>query len=1179
MDTGSTMNHMSLELARKNNIQAIKRKTPVRIEQFDGSISESTHYVEMQIRIHKWNGKVRFELVPGLSEEMVMGNLWMAQEDIQFDWKKRTVKIPEKAKINVKYAKATEFIKVLAQEGSNRMGIITLKPKVRTEPEIPYVVRAFKAISAKYKKDRQSRTVTDSLRQDQEEQVKALMAHVLPEGETTNKKLIPPEFHDYLSVFSKEDADKLPDRRPFDHKIPLYEGEVPPFSSIYGMSKLELDALKDSLDEGIAKGHLRPSQSPAAAPILFVKKKDGSLRLCVDYRGLNKITIKNRNPLPLIHEMLDRLSTAKFYTTIDLRNAYNQIRIAEGDEWKTAFRTKYGLFEWLVMPFGLTNAPATFQHMMNHTFYDMLDKFVVAYLDDILIFSDTKEEHEEHVKRVLQRLQENKLYAKAEKCEFYKEEVEFLGYLVSKEGIRMDPAKIQSVVEWPTPKNIKEVRGFLGFTNFYRHFIKNYSKVVAPLTDLTKTTRQFEWTEKAEKAFEDIKSAFAKGDIIRHFQPGAPITIETDSSDFAIGAILSQLFDGKLQPIAFFSRKLNPAEMNYEIHDKELLAIVAALKAWRRYVEGTEEPVRIITDHQPLTYFHSKRMLSRRQARWNEVISEINYRIEYRTGKKSTKPDALSRRPDFEPTEEDRQHNVTQILSARTRSTTVSDSHQHHDRNHVDETSSSIPTLRGLDTEQFTNIVREAQRNDPEISDMMVTGPLSRENTERGYGRGDNGLLYVDDKVYLPTGNIRLAVVQEYHDQPYVGHLGQARTLDLVTRDFQGKDLANYVRDYVATCDKCARHKPRRHAPYGMLKPLPIPNTPWESISVDFIDQLPTSEGYDSIIVVVDRRTKLAHFEPTTTELTTEQMIQLFTKMVFSKHGLPREIVSDRGNKFVSRLWRDYLQGLGVSRRLSTTAHPQTDGQTERVNQWLDEYLRMYVNHQQDDWSEKLPLAEFAYNNGRHSSTTVSPFYATYGYHPRFNVLVPNTGKAQEHLNELQRVTERIGDFIRQGQEKQAKYYNKRRKEAPHFNIGDLVWLSTKNFRIKGRSKKLTAKWVGPYPITEVISDHAYRLRLPRHMRINNSFNVSLLEPYNPNSIPQRVPEPPPPVEVEGEEEFEIEKILDSRNRRGKLQYLVHWLGYGDNEDTWEPASNLEHASALVDSPHARYPGRPGPAM
>jgi len=299
------------------------------------------------------------------------------------------------------------------------------------------------------------------------------------------KSLVPEEFHDFLPLFSEVAASQLPPHRPYDHRIPLTEGFTPPFGPLYSLARPELVALREWLDENLSKGFIRASSSPAGAPILFVKKSDGSLRLCVDYRGLNEGTIKNRYPLPLIQETLMRLSRAKYFTKLDVRSAYNLLRIAEGDEWKTAFRTRYGLYESLVMPFGLTNAPADFQHFINDVLAPFLDQFTTAYLDDILIYSDTLDEHKEHVRQVLEALRKNQLHLKPEKCEFFLDEVKYLGLIIGREGIKMDPAKVETVKDWPTPENLKDVRSFLGFANFYRRFIRGYSDVVRPLTELT----------------------------------------------------------------------------------------------------------------------------------------------------------------------------------------------------------------------------------------------------------------------------------------------------------------------------------------------------------------------------------------------------------------------------------------------------------------------------------------------------------------------------------------------------------------------------------------------------------------------------------------------------------------------------------------------------------------------
>jgi hypothetical protein len=342
-----------------------------------------------------------------------------------------------------------------------------------------------------------------------------------------------------------------------------------------------LEALRKWLDENLAKGFIRTSSSPAGAPILFVKKGDGSLRLCVDYRGLNEGTIKNWYPLPLLHKTLLRLQKARFYTKLDIRGAYNLVRMAEGEEWKMVFRTCYGLFELLVMPFGLTNAPASFQHFINDVLWPYLDVFITAYLDNILIYSDNLDEHRIHVQKVLQALCDADLHLKPEKCEFHRQEVTYLGFIISMDGTKMDPTKVTSIQEWLTPVNIKDVQSFLGFANFYRRFIRGYSAIVAPLTHLTGKITIFVWDTACTDSFAALKHAFTTTPILRHFDYDREAIIETDALDYVSAGILSQYDDeGTLHPVTFFSKKHSPVECNYEIYDKELMAIVRAFKEW-----------------------------------------------------------------------------------------------------------------------------------------------------------------------------------------------------------------------------------------------------------------------------------------------------------------------------------------------------------------------------------------------------------------------------------------------------------------------------------------------------------------------------------------------------------------------------------------------------------------------
>ncbi|UTT93017.1 hypothetical protein NDA17_003613 [Ustilago hordei] len=403
---------------------------------------------------------------------------------------------------------------------------------------------------------------------------------------------IPKPYQHLRDVFDEVEADKLPHHTEHDLHLELIEGGKPPQGPLYLKGPKEMSELRRYLDENLEKGFIRPSKSPARSPVLFVPKKDGGLRLCVDYRGLNEITVKNRAPLPLIEEQLFLLRKARIYTKLDLRAAYNLIRIAKGDEWKTAFGTQLGLYEYLVMPFGLANAPAHFQSFINDIFRDIIGVYVVVYLDDFLIFSDTEEVHVKHVTEVLTRLRSNRLFAKLS-CEFHTKTVEFLGYIIKPTGIEMDPEKVRTVKEWPMPESIHDIQRFLGFANFYRRFIAHFARIAKPLTALVKPIerfKKFELPEEAQQAFHKLIQAFTSAGVLQHFDYHLPTRLETDASDFAIAGVLKQEHEGRWHPVAFYSRKMSSAEKNYEIHDKELLAVVACLTLVATHASWTTEP-------------------------------------------------------------------------------------------------------------------------------------------------------------------------------------------------------------------------------------------------------------------------------------------------------------------------------------------------------------------------------------------------------------------------------------------------------------------------------------------------------------------------------------------------------------------------------------------------------------
>ncbi|PIL37451.1 hypothetical protein GSI_01145 [Ganoderma sinense ZZ0214-1] len=466
--------------------------------------------------------------------------------------------------------------------------------------------------------------------------------------ERTFDELVPEQYRDFRDVFSQSTFDVLPQHRPYDHVIELLPDAKPYCGKVYPMTLDEQDALDAFLEENLRTGRIRPSKSPWGAPFFFVKKKDGKLRPVQDYRKLNALTKKNKYPLPLMSELLDRLKGAKYFTKLDIRWGYNNIRMAEGDEEKAAFLTNRGLYEPLVMFFGLSNSPSTFQMMMNDIFRDLVLKGkVIVYLDDILIFSNSLSEHRSIVRQVLQLLRENKLTVKPEKCEFEVQETEYLGHIIGPGIIKMDPAKVTGVTSWPTPCSKRDVQGFLGFANFYRRFIKDFSTIAAPLNRLTGLV-EWSWTEAEQHSFDRIKAAITSAPVLAVPNDHDPFKVECDASKFALGAELAQHQDGQWRTIAFLSKSLSPAERNYEIYDREMLALIVALDEWRHFLKGAQSRFEIHSDHKNLEYFRKPQRLNPRQARWVLTLQDYDFALVHRPGRTMGKPDALSRRPDHD---------------------------------------------------------------------------------------------------------------------------------------------------------------------------------------------------------------------------------------------------------------------------------------------------------------------------------------------------------------------------------------------------------------------------------------------------------------------------------------------------------------------------------------------------
>ncbi|QRV82833.1 Transposon Tf2-7 polyprotein [Ceratobasidium sp. AG-Ba] len=963
---------------------------------------------------------------------------------------------------------------------------------------------------------------------------------------------IPEEFMEFIDVFSEELFKKLPEHRSFDCNIDFVEGsDLPKPAKVYPLSPIESRTIKEFIDQELADGKIRPSKSPIASPCFFVKKKDGSLRLVTDYRKINNITIPDQFPMPLQVELVDQVKNAKIYSKLDLRWGFNNIRIKEGDEWKTAFRTAYGIYEYLVMPFGLKNAPAVLQRMMNDIFRHLLGVTVVVYMDDIVIFSEKEEDHAEHVKEVLKILRENNLYAKLSKCEFFVKKVIFLGLVITPEGISMEEEKIKAIMEWGAPRKIKEVQAFLGFVNFYRRFIAKFSKIARPLHDLTKKDTKFEWTQECQQAFEEIKKRVSQDPVLIHPDPDKPFILETDASGIAIGAILSQRGeDGYLHPVAYLSKSYNDAQRNYDTANKELLAIVESLKHWRIYLEGTILPVTVFTDHRNLERWKNAETFNRRHARWHMELASFNFEIHYRPGKMSNKPDALSTR------------------------------HDHEDIPNPQQIMINAERFKGFKANieiDIISMIREGLSDDESLTTLIASTkkkedlpPSIRKQYDKYEWKED--LLWYEGRIVIPENKeIRLAILEMHHDNPIAGHQGQARTLELISRRYYWPAMKQQVNRFVETCETCQRSKGHKH--YAPQKPLPIPQKPWEDIAYDFIVKLPESQGMDSILVVIDRFSRQAHFIPCLESTNAEGVADLFIKEVWKLHGLPKTTVSDRGPTFNSQFLKALYAKLGINPKFSTAFHPETDGITERTNQWLEGFLRSFCNYRQDDWVRWLPIAEFCHNNQVNSATGKTAFETIYGLHPRWDLvdLEVNAPNAADMADSMQEIWDEVIASME-------FYRSKESDPKREYKVGDKVWLVGQNITTRRPSKKLDNKKLGPFVISEKISSHAYWLELPKTMRTHNVFHINLLTPFTEDKdFHRQQARPPPIVTEEGEEEYEVDHVVAWEQRKNGLYYQIRWKGYDPIEDTMERAEKIAELPQIMEDLFKRHPKAPLP--
>ncbi len=975
---------------------------------------------------------------------------------------------------------------------------------------------------------------------------------------------------DYEDIFLDDLPVGVPVRS-VQHHIELIPGAKPFARSQYRLSPVELEEVRKQVEYLLSKGLIAPSTSPWSAPILFTPKPDGSLRMCIDYRGLNKVTVRDKYPLPRTDELLDKVSKAKYFTKLDLRSGYWQIPVSPESRPMTAFTTRYGLYEWNAMPFGLTNAPATFSRLMNNLLRPHLDDFVVVYLDDILIYSDSIEEHEQHVRVICEILKREGLSAKLSKCSFFKQQVEYLGHIVGSNQLKADPKKLGSVDVWPTPGNVGELRSFLGLCSYFRRYIKSFARIAEPLHALTGKALGGKWNKdpsiwshRHQQAFEELKHALVNAPVLTAPDYSRRFLVYTDASVKATGAILAQEdSSGNIRPVCFYSRKLKEAEVNYPAHDLELLAIVEALREWRCYLEGSPFTAIVRTDHKPLQEFFSQKSLSRRQARWWEKIHAFDFDIKYVKGIENP-ADALSRNPvhDLE--------SPTQIVA-----------YLDIDTYCLMQIQAQLTIAALVPDDDFLSKIRVATAQDSWFSSHAAQRMKLANNDGIYYTRGGQIVLPADE-------GLRQDILSDAHDSKIAGHRGAHGTLKSVALSFWWPGMDEDVKLFVRSCLQCQRNKAGNKHNKPPSHPLPVPTAQFQSVSMDLITDLPMSRGYDAIFVVVDRLTKMVFAFPCTKEVTAIDLAKLLMeKIVLQGFGLPRNMVTDRDPRFMSQVWQQLLTLMGTKHKPSTAFHPQTDGQTERYNRVIEEVLRNYVDPSQDNWVDLLPYAVFTINNTVHSVTRHTPYFLHQGFHPRTPL---NWHKPEPEV--VPSLTQWF-DVQRQCLEKarallSAANGRMEKHEGPFqtFKVGDQVLLNSKNLKFKVGSKKLHPKFCGPFKVSRVIKDVAFELELPKEMgKVHPVFHGSLLKAFVPSD---RHELPPAPILFDDDTYFLVDKVLKHRERGGKktkntnrrtrsgkprFDFLVSWQGFGPEYNCWVKEENC--TQVLIDEYWQTVGGRP----
>ncbi len=776
--------------------------------------------------------------------------------------------------------------------------------------------------------------------------------------------IISKKYQKYKILFKKESDQKtLLKHQSWNHEIKLVDNKKLTKQFIYSLLTEKLDALRQYLKENMQKEFIKESQSSAEYSILFILKLNESLKLCIDYRTLNNIMIKNSYSLSLIAELQNRLQSAQWFTKFDILEAFNWIQIKEEDEWKTVFCTWLEHYEYLIMSFNLINASITFQIFVNNVLWCYLNQFIVVYLNDILVYSKTKKEHMQHVKKVLQTLKKVDLRIKSGKSEFHVQSVQFLRFIVMFQSLRMNLKKIKAVTTWLMSKLKIEVQFFLEFANFYRRFIEKYFRIISSLTNLTRKNISFMWTEKAEEAFKKLKKLFIFQSVLIMFESEKLITLEINASDEVIEACISQSDDKRhLHLIAFHSRKLTDAELNYEIHDKKLLAIVNSFKQWRVYLEESRHQIQVYTDHKNLLYFTITKVLNRRQIKWSKELSLYNFQIQYWKRSENSKIDVLSKRADHMT---DRSQINQTILQENSDDSIV-----------YNRQNAATLWINNRDLEKWVKL--KLAKNS--VAQDIIKNIKNNANFEI-----INEILTFQDLIYVST-RCRQEMINDHHKSMIHEHQSLNKIIERISRIYYFSKMRKQIEDIIRRCDVCIWTKHNQHKLYELLKSLNTSDHMWKSIALNFIVKLFKSKKrviettYDFILIITDRLIKYEYFLSYKKATFAEDLTYTFLRMIVANHELSDEIISNRDKLFTSKFWKFLMNQLEIYHKLSTAYHSQMNEQMKRMNQTLKQYLRCYINYRQNDWIQLLSVAQLTFNSATTEVISMSSFFANYKF-------------------------------------------------------------------------------------------------------------------------------------------------------------------------------------------------------